>query len=314
MLQNESVKAGFHLKKLAIACFCLGLSACTTTLEKNDVDEQVSLIKLGTKDVAQTLDDYPANKTKARTLMEHRGTGSFIDPVASIQPVQAKSSEQGEMVKVTFEGAPIGSVLEAILGDLLKVPYSLEGDIQGQITLMSTDPVPQAALLDMLESTLEIQGIAMVKGGNGIYRIGRSEHLRREIPVEVQEAASDRGYSVRIIPLQHFSVLEAEKVLTPLGLQQNILRIDPLRNILMLGASAPQMKNALRTLKMLDVDVLSGMSFGIYEVVNLDASLLVERIEKMITTPVMEGLTSTTRLVSHDEIKRVTEVAPNSRQ
>jgi len=272
------------------------------------------LVKIGSKEAAQVLDESPDKKTEGRTLLEHRGTGSFVNTSVELQRVKPASAEQGEMVKVSFENAPVGAVLEAILGDFLKVPYSLEGEVQGQISLISTDPVPEAALFDMLESALEVQGIAMVKGDNGIYRIGQSEHLRREIPVALREAVSTRGYSVRIIPLHYLSVLEAEKILTPLGLQQNILRVDPLRNILMLGASAPQMQNALRTLKMMDVDVLSGMSFGIYEVANLEAGMLVERIEKMIGNPELAGLASSTRLIALEEINSVMVVAPNTSQ
>ncbi len=289
MLLSEPVKAGFGLKKITLACFCVWLSACTS-LQTAEPETPVSLVKINEPKPALQLDDERDKQTEARTLLEHRGTGSFVNPSAEIRRVAPVAEGQAEeMVKVTVEGAPIGSVLEAILGDFLQVPYSLEGEIQGQITLVSTDPVPQAALLDMLESALEVQGIAMLKGQNGIYRIGPSEHLRREIPVALREVVADRGYGVRIIPLQFLSVLEAEKILAPLGLQQNILRIDPLRNILMLGASAPQMQNALRTLKMLDVDVLSGMSFGIYEVANLEAGMLVERIEKMIGNPELAG-------------------------
>lgn len=313
MLLSEPAKAGFGLKKLTLACVCIWLTACSS-LQTNQVQEPVSLVKIGSKEAAQILDESPDKKTEGRTLLEHRGTGSFVNTSVELQRVKPASAEQGEMVKVSFENAPVGAVLEAILGDFLKVPYSLEGEVQGQISLISTDPVPEAALFDMLESALEVQGIAMVKGDNGIYRIGQSEHLRREIPVALREAVSTRGYSVRIIPLHYLSVLEAEKILTPLGLQQNILRVDPLRNILMLGASAPQMQNALRTLKMMDVDVLSGMSFGIYEVANLEASLLVERIEKMIGNPELAGLASSTRLIALEEINSVMVVAPNTSQ
>lgn len=313
MLLNKPVKAGCGLKKLTVACFCVCLSACAT-LRSSQEETQVSLVKIGERPASVVLDDAPDKKSEGRTLLEHRGSGSFVNASVELQRVRSTKDNQGDMVKVSFDGAPVGAVLEAILGDFLKVPYSLEGEVQGQITLVSTDPVPQDALFDMLESALEVQGIAMVKGEGGIYRIGQSEHLRREIPVALREAVATRGYSVRIIPLHYLSALEAEKILAPLGLQQNILRVDPLRNILMLGASAPQMQNALRTLKMLDVDVLSGMSFGIYEVANLEAGLLVERIEKMIGNPELAGLASSTRLVALDEINSVMVVAPNTSQ
>ena len=310
---SDLARAGFGLNKITLACFCVWLSACST-LQESDVESPVSLMRLNQQAAPQVIEDEQDQPSAGRTLLEHQGSGSFVDSSAEVQRVTPAGGGSADMVNVSFEGAPISSVLEVILGDLLGLPYSLEGDIQGQITLVSTDPVPQMALLDMLESALEVQGIAMVAGQNGIYRIGPSANLRREIPVAMRQAVAERGYSVRIVPLQHLSVVEAEKILVPLGLEHNILRVDPLRNLLILGASAPQMQNALRTLKMLDVDVLSGMSFGIYEMANLDADMVVARIEAMIGNPELEGLAGATRVVALEEINSVMVVAPSASQ
>ncbi|MDY0250849.1 MAG: type II secretion system secretin GspD [Pseudomonas sp.] len=310
MILYNPVRAGFSLRALSLACTFILLTACATVPETQDERAPVSLIKTNPKAVAEQLDDTLDEKRTGKTLLEQRGTGDFTNAPRKRQSVEASAGG----VNVNFEGAPLEAVLAVILGDLLQVPYTLEGNVSGQITLVSTEPVPQEALLDMLESALEAQGIALVKGSNGIYRVGSSVGVRSEVPVALREAVATRGYSVRIIPLKYLSVLEAEKILTPLGMKDSILRVDPLRNILMLGASAPQMKNALRTLNMLDVDVLSGMSFGIYEIVNLDAGLLVERVEKIIGDPELGSLAGATKLITLDEINSVMVVAPNSSQ
>lgn len=311
MLSDKAAKAGFSLKNLAIFCACGWLAACSSVPPQ--ASDDVSLINLTGKSPAELI-DADNEQREPRTLLEQHGSGTFVNSNAEVKTAPATQDGQTNLVKVSFDNAPVGAVLEAVLGDLLNVPYSLEGDIQGTISLVSTDPVPQEAVFDMLESALEVQGIALVKGANGIYRIGHSETLRREIPVALREAVSTRGYSVRIIPLRYLSVLEAEKILTPLGMQSNILRVDPLRNILLLGASAPQMQNALRTLNMLDVDVLSGMSFGIYELANLDAELLIDRIRQMTEHPELGALANSARLVPLTEINSIMVVAPNKNQ
>lgn len=310
MICYNPVRAGFSLRTLSVACAFLLLTACATTSELDVERPAVSLIKTNPKAAAEQIDDVIDKKRSGKTLLEQRGTGSFANAPSQKRNVVATAGG----VNVNFEGAPLEAVLAVILGDLLKVPYAIDADVTGQITLVSTQPVPQEALLDMLESALEAQGIALIQGDNGIYRVGKAAGIRSEIPVALREAVATRGYSVRIIPLKFLSVAEAEKILAPLGMQDSILRVDPLRNILMLGASAPQMQNALRTLGMLDVDILSGMSFGIYEVVNLDAKLLVERIEKITSTEELGGLSSATKLVTLDEINSIMVVAPNASQ
>lgn len=306
----KPMRAGFNLQALSMACAFVFLTACSTVPESQGERAPVSLIKTNPKAVEEPFDTAVDTKRSGKTLLEQRGSGNFANVPTEIKG--AVSTAGG--VNVNFEAAPLEAVLAVILGDLLKVPYTLDGDVTGQITLVSTDPVPQEALLDMLESALEAQGIALMQGNNGIYRIGKSSGVRSEIPVALREAVATRGYSVRIIPLKFLSAAEAEKILEPLGMKDSILRVDPLRNILMLGASAPQMKNALRTLNMLDVDVLSGMSFGIYEVANLDAKLMVERIQQMMGSSNLEALASATKLVTLDEINSVMVVAPNSSQ
>lgn len=310
MVLYNPVRAGFRLRSLVLVCAVTALSACATSPKDTVELPPVPFVKVNEQASHEALEEVDEPRRVGKTLLEQRGSGGFVK-APSRAPVSVAT--QGA-VNVNFEDAPLDAVLSVILGDMLQVPYTIAGDVQGQITLVSTDPVPEDAMLDMLESALAAQGIALVQGANGIYRVGASTGLRSEIPVALQEAVGTRGYSVRIIPLRYLSVTEAEKILAPLGMKDSILRVDPLRNILVLGASAPQMKNALRTLSMLDVDVLSGMSFGIYEVINMDAGLLVERINKLIGNTEAGGFASSAKLVPLEEINSVMVVAPNSSQ
>lgn len=310
MALYNPMRSGFRLRSLVLLCAATALSACAPHPKATVEKLPTPFVKINEQAPREVLDDVYEAKRAGKTLLEQRGSGGFVK-APSRAPVS--SASQGA-VNVNFEDAPLDAVLSVILGDMLKVPYTIEGDVTGQITLVSTDPVPEEAMLDMLESALEAQGIALVQGTNGIYRVGAATGLRSEVPIALQEAVATRGYSVRIIPLRYLSATEAEKILAPLGMKNNILRVDPLRNILVLGASAPQMKNALRTLSMLDVDVLSGMSFGIYEIVNMDAKLLVERLNKLLGNSEAGGLASSAKLVALEEINSVMIVAPNNSQ
>ena len=306
----DSMRTDLRLRSLVLVCTVTILSACTAPPVNIIEQQSIPFVKINEQVPRATIENFSESKRVGKTLLEQQGSGSFVKE-PSRTPVVALA--QGA-VNVNFDNAPLDAVLSVILGDMLKVPYTIEGDVKGRITLVSTDPVPEDAMLDMLESALDAQGIALVEGANGIYRVGPSTGLRSEIPVALQEAVATRGYSVRIIPLRYLPATEAEKILLPLGMKDSILRVDPLRNIIVLGASAPQMKNALRTITMLDVDVLSSMSFGIYEVINIKSNMLVERINKLIGNTEAGGLVSSAKLVSLDEINSVMVVAPNNSQ
>ncbi|WP_263143287.1 type II secretion system secretin GspD [Pseudomonas sp. RIT-PI-AD] len=297
---------------LSLLCAAVLLSACSVLpeAEKKPAEPAPKIIKLNSETPEAYVEPNKELDPQGRTLFEQRGSGKFVGAQGS--PKSASTAADG--VNVNFENAPLGDVLAAILGDMLKVPYSLEGNVGGNVTLVSSKPVPQSALLDMLESMLEAQGIAMVQSENGIYRIGPAAQLRRDVPVNQRAASTQRGYSVQIIPLQYLSVDEAVKILEPLGMKDSVLRADPVRNILMLGASGPQMQNATRTLQMFDVDVLKGMSYGIYEVTNLDAKVIVDRFNAMIGNPELGPLANVAKLVAMEEINSVMVITPNANQ
>lgn len=314
MTFRRTAGAAFRVP-LTLLCTAVLLSACSALpqAEKKPTEPAPSIIRLNSQSPDAYVEPDKANDRQGRTLLEQRGSGRFVG-AGGASKVQGQTQAPADGVNVNFENAPLGDVLAAILGDMLKVPYSLEGNVGGNVTLVSSKPVPQSALLDMLESMLEAQGIAMVRGENGIYRIGPSAQLRRDVPVAQRDASNARGYSVQIIPLQYLSAEEAVKILEPLGMKDSVLRVDPVRNILMLGASGPQMQNAIRTLQMFDVDVLKGMSYGIYEVTNLDAKVIVERFNSMLGNPQLGALANVAKLVAMEEINSVMVITPNANQ
>jgi general secretion pathway protein D len=303
----------FILTPLAAAICSLFLSACSSlpSSEKEKVELPTTFVNMSAaREAEKDVPDAVEPPIRGRTLLEQKGNQGLVKPMSAAVP----SVSPDKMVNVHFDNAPLVDVLGALLGDMLKVPYTIAGDIGGQVTLVSTDPVPQDSLLDLLEHALGVQGIAMVKDPSGVYRIGPADKLKGSVPVATKSAATARGYTVRIIPLRYLPASEVEKVFEPLGMKDNILRVDPVRNIVMLGGSSPQMQNMLRTLDMLDVDVLKGMSFGIYEVLNLDPELLVERFNALLTNPAVESLSSSARLVALEELNSVMVVAASAEQ
>lgn len=307
---NLNVLTGMRSLRVPLTVLAAAvLSACSALQVPEKPSGEVAFTRTGVDPFVpyEAPEDSEPN-VAGRTLFEQKGSGSFF----ATEPEVVSVTPTSDAVNISFEDAPLSDVLKVMLGDLLQVPYSLEAGVEGTITLVSTSPVPRDVLMDMLESALEDRGLAMVRSTNGIYRIGTATTLRREVPVTSSGESSTQGYSVRIVPLKHLSVLEAQKILEPLGMGDSVLRVDPLRNIMMVGAAGPQMQNILRTLRMMDIDVLKGMSLGVYEVVNLDAVTLVERLNEVFTNPELEQLAMTAKLVALEEVNSIMVVAPNA--
>ncbi len=245
----------------------------------------------------------PAEPQRERTVYEQTGSQQMVRDTAGPAPVIRLGEGK---VEVNFRDAPIAEVVKVILGDNLRVPYTIEGEIPGNITLSTSSPVSEDALIALLESLLANRGIVMVRSEDGIYRLGAAAALQSTTPVRVgRAAAGTSGYDTRIVPLQYISVAEAQKILKPLGAEKNILLADPVRNLLMLAAPAPQMNNIIRTLATFDIDVMKGMSFGIYEIFNTDATAVVDRFNELLGGAELSPLAGVVKLVPLEEINNV---------
>jgi len=306
-----------NLKSCSLCVLLLfGLSGCAAIeamAPSRDIDSAPASVTMGS-DAGQNVELEAAPETEEiiqeRTVYEHAGTDAFVRE--GVYGSGLSRTADGD-VEVDFRGAPLLDVVQVILGEMLKATYTIEGPINGTVTLSSVKPISEQALLGLLESLLAANGVVMVKSQDGIYRLGTAARLRQEMPVRTDMTnLSAPGYTNRIVPLAYISVLEAQKILRSLGAEKNILHMDPVRNLLMLAAPAPQMDVIVRTLAMFDLDVLEGMSFGIYEVFNVGATVLVERFNSLLGNEAMSPLAGVVKLVPMEELNSVMVITPRS--
>lgn len=184
------------------------------------------------------------------------------------QPKPAASIEQkaGGMVALNFEQVPLTDLVQSILGKLLKVDYSIDAPLKGDVTLHTAEPVPADRLLSILESFLLANGALMVKGSDGIYHIGPTDTIRG-MPAGVSNMnALPSGYTTVIIPLHYIAAKQMAEILKPLAPAQAFVRVDNARNLLMLAGTGEQIKDWMRVIQSFDVDMLKGMSVGIFPI------------------------------------------------
>ena len=68
----------------------------------------------------------------------------------------------GEKVMLNFVGADVHEVVSSILGDTLKINYSIDPKVTGTVTFRTMSPIPKSDLLGLLEDMLALSGAAMV--------------------------------------------------------------------------------------------------------------------------------------------------------
>ena len=218
-----------------------------------------------------------ANKPSAKPAFEpkvFKGTGVFVNP----KPEQQKP-DQGNNVSLNFEGADIREVAKTILADILNESYIVDPKVSGTISLRTVRPLPKEALLTTLETLLKMNGATIVKE-NGVYKILPGNALKGS--VSPRQGGKLSGYSVQIIPLQYVGAREMAKILEPFAPEGGIIRIDDIRNMLIVGGLQNELTHIMDTVETFDVDWLSGMSVGLFTLQSADVKSVAVELDKIL--------------------------------
>jgi len=194
----------------------------------------------------------------------YRGTDEVIRMPAPQQPVQFF----GDAVSLNFEQAPLVEVVHAIMGDILELDYIVEHPIDGEVTLRTRTPVPRDQLLGILESLLQANKALMVRDNGGRFFISASGQMSKLKPSVAASTSGVVGYSTIVVPLQYISASNMAEILRPVAEEGSFVRIDSVRNLLMLAGSRAQLDGWQEIITTFDVDLLKGMSVGIFPIEN----------------------------------------------
>ena len=200
------------------------------------------------------------------------------DQVVRMPPAQAPVKFYGDDVSLDFEQAPLTEVIHAIMGDILGLDYIVEHPINGEVTVRTRTPVPRDQLLEILESLLQANKALMIRDKEGRYFISGSSEMSKLNPNFSAASTNTVGYNNVIVPLQYIGAKNMAEILRPVADESAFVLIDPMRNLLVLAGTSNQLAGWQEIITSFDVDLLKGMSVGIFPIENssvadIDAAL-----------------------------------------
>ncbi len=228
----------------------------------------------------------------ARNPQRYPGTAQFVRlPGAPRPPVQVVGEDA---VQLDFVDAPLAAVLHALLGDLLKLDYTLDTASDAVVSLRTQRPLPKAAVLEVLEALLNTHQLTLRRDSAGVYHVTTFDaaHLAPPVVVGQAQLAQLPGAGVLVAPLRYIGAAEMSRILAPLlrpvlGVEvKGVVRADPVRNLLVLRGGKAQLEAWLELIHTFDVDALAGLSVGVFPLQHLsvgelrDAQTLAERTKE----------------------------------
>ena len=209
------------------------------------------------------------------------GTGRFIDRKAATR--RAVTVNPAGDITLNFADADIREVVRSVLGDTLGANYVLSPKVQGKVTAHTSRPLPRSALLATLENILRLHGVVIVEA-EGVYKVlpaseATSGAIRPRLGLP--RGGRSRGFGVQIVPLEFIAAAEMENILEPFTTTGSILRVDKVRNLLLLAGTRQELGNLLDIVGIFDVDWLAGTSVALVQLKYTEAKDVIEDLEKV---------------------------------
>ncbi|MDR1462740.1 MAG: type II secretion system secretin GspD [Azoarcus sp.] len=186
------------------------------------------------------------------------------DAMINTPSARGSIATRGGAVTLSFEQAPVTEVVHAVLGDLLKLDYSILTPLSGEVTLRTQGPVARAEVIPLLESVLQANGIALRADASGRYQVGATNAMKAmpRLPASSKELPASGGSL--LVPLQYIGAGEMADILRPIAGQEALQRVDATRNLLVLSGTRNEIDGWLEIIRTFDVDFFRGMSVGLF--------------------------------------------------
>lgn len=201
------------------------------------------------------------------------------DVAPKVDPVLAT----GDRVSLNFENVTVGNLAVALLGDLLKLNYTVDAGGETMVSLRTRQPLLRSQVLDVLDAVLLPHDLAIVRDNAGVYHVTKRAVTVGARPVVGASRLKDlAGAGTVIVPLNHIAAAEMAKILAPLAPREAIVYVDSLRNLLVLQGSKAQLGGWLEMVEAFDVDFLAGMSLGVFVLENANVNVVRDAMQAIL--------------------------------
>ncbi len=237
----------------------------------------------------------------------YTGSGGFINSARG----GGQGDSEGE-VTLNFQNSPITEVVKTILGDILGVNYAINDAVSGTVSMRTSRPVSQDALIPVLDNLLRMNGAAIVKSQDFYEVVPIDEGSIAGLTPSVRLSA-DRGYQMLVVPLKFIGAKEMARILEPVKSGKALVQADESRNLLMLAGNYGELFNLRETIAIFDVDQLQGMSVGLFRMQNVDAATMLAELETIFGDKASGPLAGLVRFTVMDRLNALLVISPQQK-
>ncbi|GGX44511.1 type II secretion system protein GspD [Tateyamaria omphalii] len=237
------------------------------------------------------------------------GSDSFVNETMDASQPLVDVDATGDIV-LNLVNVPIEQAAKAVLADALKRNYSIDPAVSGSVTLQTTRPLTQRALLDTFQTVLELNGATLQTAGDLITIVPAEGATRR---ISSASNVSGAGSRIVAVPLRYIGTAEMIRLLTPIAGEQVQLQPIPKRNVVLISGTRGDINAAIEAVNLFDVDVLKGKSVGLFTVKFTTPEAMVEELNLIFETGEGGSLENVVSFLPSQQLGAVVVVSTRSK-
>ena len=295
---------------LAVALLIVG---CATATKDKDVTPLRVRPMQSTTLITPPADARPEGSGEDAKLF--KGTGQFVKgqlPGGGMPAGAPGAVASGPAVTLNFEGADLREVVRNILSDILNESYTIDPQVGGSVTIRTTTGIPREALPATLEMLLRSNGAAMIKEA-GVWKVvPAATVIKGNVTPQLGNTtrALPPGYSVQLVPLRYMGARQMAAVLEPFVRDATTVRVDDLRNMLILSGTELELRHLLETVDMFDVNWVAGMSVGLFTLQSADVKTVMTELDKAFGAADKSPFAGLLRIIPIERMNALLVVTP----
>lgn len=208
----------------------------------------------------------------------------FSNPPRGVNRYDAMRAEPGTAV-LNFNEAGIRDILRTI-GELTGKNFILAPGVNARISVQTARPVPREDVFGIFESLLEVNGLAAVRSGK-YYKIVPAASARQHSVAAAEDfgkgnPANEEGMTSLVVPVEFISAADLMAVLKPMVSAAGNVTAVPRSNTVIITDSAPNVRNHLELIRILDVDAFERFEVSLLPLKNVDAKTMHRELAEVL--------------------------------
>ena len=205
------------------------------------------------------------------------------DSSGDVSPYKGVPPNTRQQINITLDNMDIYPVLDYILGEILQLSYVVDPAIKGTISVRIQGNYTKSELLNLFNSILQIHGLAITSGDNGLYKVVRKANSAKA-GTQVSKAGTHAlkpGDVIQAFQLTYISAQTTSASIRTFLSPGALVVPVPTTNSLIIVDTQENLRKAAKILKLMDADCFKDVQWKLFSLEHIDVADLHGDLEKI---------------------------------